>query len=197
MTTETPTPDALKGSREDEVLVRECLSGNREAWSALIGKYKKLIFSIPIKYGFSTEDSTEIFQAVCVTLLSDLSQLREPRALAAWIIRATAHKCWSFRRDQRKYGEAQVEELETESVEKLPDTLLQELEREQLLREAIREQAPECKRLIELLFFSNPPIPYAEAARALGMAKGSIGATRIRCLEKLRRALEKREFPYL
>ena len=32
----------------DERLVKACLSGNEEAWSLLIEKYKALIYSIPV-----------------------------------------------------------------------------------------------------------------------------------------------------
>jgi RNA polymerase sigma factor (sigma-70 family) len=183
-------------SRENEVLVRECLNGNEQAWSTLIDKYKKLIFSIPIKYGFSNDDANEIFQAVCLTLLRELSQIREPQALAAWLIRATAHKCKRYRHDQKMYTDHPIDEnlnLNAET-DQLPEKLVQELEREQMLREAMNEQQPECRQLIHLLFFSNPPLRYDEAAQSLGLAKGSIGATRIRCLEKLRRSLERRGF---
>ncbi|MBV9679585.1 MAG: sigma-70 family RNA polymerase sigma factor [Acidobacteriaceae bacterium] len=186
--------DAFRGSRDDETLVRECLNGNGQAWSALIDKYKNLIFSIPIKYGFSPEDANEIFQSTCLTLLNELSQVREPRALAAWLIRATAHKCKRYRRDQRKYIDSPIDENLSDETEKLPEKLWQELEREQILREVVDEQSPECRQLIDLLFFANPPLRYDEAAQALQMAKGSIGATRMRCLEKLRRALEKKGF---
>lgn len=194
MSAATQASDPFGGSREDEVLVRECLNGNDQAWSALIDKYKNLIFSIPIKYGFSPDDATEIFQTVCLTLLRELSQLREPQALAAWLIRATAHKCKRYRRDQRMYADEPIDENLNAQTEQLPENLLQELEREQILREAMDEQLPECRQLIHLLFFNNPPLRYDEAAQALGMAKGSIGATRIRCLEKLRRSLAKRGF---
>src|SRR5579863_1026878 len=65
----------------DARLVRECNNGNQEAWSALIHKYKNLIFSVPVKYGFNRDDAADIFQSVCVELLSQLPTLREPRAL--------------------------------------------------------------------------------------------------------------------
>ena len=187
---------AFSNSREDEVLVRECLNGNEQAWSALLDKYRNLIFSIPIKYGFSPDDANEIFQAVCLTLLRELSQVREPRALAAWLIRVTGHKCKRYRRDQRMYTDDPIDEnlgLSTDA-DQLPEKLLQELEREQILREAVNEQSPECRQLVQLLFLGNPPLRYDEAAQALGMAKGSIGATRSRCLDKLRRSLDKRGF---
>jgi RNA polymerase sigma factor (sigma-70 family) len=194
MSAASQTSDAFRGSREDEVLVRECLNGNHQAWEALIDKYKNLIFSIPVKYGFLPEDATEIFQSVCLTLLRELSRLREPRALAAWLIRTTAHKCKRYRRDQRMYVNSEINENLNTETDNVPEKLLEELEREQILREVIKEQSPECRQLIDLLFFENPPLRYEGAAQALGLARGSIGATRIRCLEKLRRALDKRGF---
>src|SRR6266566_3872141 len=54
----------------------------------------------------------------------------------------------------------------------------------------------ECYRLkrqsrrVELLFYEVPARPYAEVAKELGLAVGSIGFTRQRCIERLRRQLE-------
>src|SRR5438094_741301 len=99
-----------ESANEDEVLVRECLKGNKLAWSALIEKYKNLIFSIPMKRGFSREDASEIFQSVCLTLLNEISNLREPRALAAWLIRSTSHQCLGLRRKQRRFVDEEIDE---------------------------------------------------------------------------------------
>jgi len=93
----------IGGSRQDDLLVQECLKGSEEAWSALIDKYKNLIFSIPIKYGFSRDEATEIFQAVWLSVLEELSQLREPRALAAWLIQITSHKCFRWKEHRNRY----------------------------------------------------------------------------------------------
>ncbi len=195
MNFERPDAFSAQGEHEDEVLVRECLKGNKSAWSALIDKYKGLIFSIPIKRGFSREDANEIFQGVCLTLLNEISNLREPRALAAWLMRSTSHQCLGLRRKQRRFVNDEIDEnKQTDDPDRLPDKLIQELEREQMLRQVISEQSSECRRLIELLFFENPPVPYAEAARVLGLATGSMGATRGRCLDKLRQSLDRRNF---
>lgn len=185
---------ALKQFREDELLVKECLSGSQAAWSELIDKYKNLIFSIPVKQHFSPDDASEIFQAVALTLLQELPQLREPRALAAWLIRLTVRKCIRWKNERRLFVDAEIDDESLTETENLPEGLLGEIEREQILREAIAGASPECSRLIDLLFFSDPPLRYDEAAEALGFAKGSIGATRMRCLEKLRSSLEKKGF---
>jgi RNA polymerase sigma factor (sigma-70 family) len=185
---------ALKPFRKDELLVRECLLGSERAWSDLIDKYSNLIFSIAIKYGFSRDDAREIFQAVCLTLLQELSHLREPRALAAWLIKLTAHKCLRRRREGQTFVEVDIDREDLAGSEQLHEAIMEGLEREQMLREAIAEASPECTRLINLLFFANPPLRYEQAAAVLGFAKGSIGATRMRCLEKLRSSLEKKGF---
>jgi RNA polymerase sigma factor (sigma-70 family) len=194
MSSGTKASQSLRLSRQDEILVRECLLGSEQAWSDLIEKYKNLIFSIPIKYGLSVEDAADIFQAVCLTLLQELSHIREPRALAAWLIRSTARKCFQWRRQQQVATGTQIDEAAIGGAEEPPEELMHEIEREQILRDAIAEASVECNRLINLLFLTTPPLSYDEVARTLGFAKGSIGATRMRCLEKLRLSLEKKGF---
>ena len=68
------------------------------------------------------------------------------------------------------------------------------LERQQLLRQAMNELSSRCRQMIELLFLQDPPIPYADVASRLGLAVGSIGFIRKRCLTKLKTALEKLRF---
>jgi RNA polymerase sigma factor (sigma-70 family) len=185
---------AFERFRKDEELVRECLLGKEDAWSELVEKYKNLIFSIPIKQGFSSDDAGEIFQAVSFTVLQELVNLRDPRALAAWLITLTSRKCIRWRRERNMVINVAIEEENFAETTNLPEKLIHEVEQEQMLRTAIGELSPDCARLIELLFFTIPSVSYDDAARALGFAKGSIGATRMRCLDKLRLSLEKKGF---
>jgi DNA-directed RNA polymerase specialized sigma24 family protein len=86
----------------DTRLVEECLSGNEEAWSLLIDKYKALIYSIPVKYSLSPQEAADVFQATCLELLVRLPQLREPRALPKWLMQVAHHECYRLkRRNQR------------------------------------------------------------------------------------------------
>ncbi|HSU33010.1 MAG TPA: sigma-70 family RNA polymerase sigma factor [Bryobacteraceae bacterium] len=177
---------------DDEALIQRCLNGDEQAWSALIERYKKLIFSIPVKLGFSREHAADVFQVVCLTLLRELPHLREPRALPAWLIQMTGRKCFRWAQDQRRYTGIDSELDTADKAQTLPEKMMEELEHEQIIREAVNELSGECRRLIELLFYSSPPISYEETAKRMGLAKGSIGATRMRCLDKLQRSLERR-----
>jgi RNA polymerase sigma factor (sigma-70 family) len=180
----------------DERLVSECRNGNQEAWSALIDKYKNLIYSIPIKLRMF-DDAEDIFQAVCVDLLSGLDQLRQPRALPKWLMQACYHKCLQHRRKSENHLSLTTEsgeEMPVASEHPMPERMLAELEREQMVRDSIARLSPRCEQMVRLLFFEDPPRPYQEIARELDIATGSIGFIRGRCLEKLKRLLEKMGF---
>lgn len=184
-------------ARADELLVRECLRGSQEAWSELVDKYKNLIFSIPIKYGFSQSDASDIFQEVCLGLLSELATVREPRALAKWLIQVTSHKCYHWKRRSQRLVSFDAEEKSVPIAEVAPEVveILQQADQEQKLREAMGGLRPRCRRLIEMLFFEDPPRPYREVAESLEIAVGSIGFLRQRCLGGLRKQLHEIGFP--
>lgn len=179
----------------DARLVHQCLRGSEEAWSALIDKYKNLIFSIPIKYGFSPDDATDIFQAVCLELFSELPKLREPKALPKWIMQVTAHKCFHHKGQlQRMEAPDSDGEPVEQSTPARAEGILREAEEEQALRRAISELPPRCRRLIQMLFFEEPARPYQQLAAELGLSTGSIGFIRQRCLERLRKRLREAGF---
>jgi RNA polymerase sigma factor (sigma-70 family) len=188
------TRSAADVSWSDTRLVGECLRGNETAWTSLIDKYKNLIFSIAVRRGFSRDDATDIFQEVAAQLLSELARIRKPQALAAWLMQVTSNKCTQWRNRQFREsvdGEAVVDSSsDLESAE----SLLFEAEREQTLRYAMQRATPQCRELVQMLFFENPPLPYQDVATGLGIATGSVGFVRKKCLERLRRFLEEAGF---
>jgi RNA polymerase sigma factor (sigma-70 family) len=187
---QAPDSDESRAAWTDARLVRECLGGSEEAWRALISKYKNLIFSIPVKYGFSPEDSTDIFQAVCLDLLSELPKLRQVKALPKWIMQVTAHKCFHRRKQQQRTDVLDPGAKEFErSTPSVAEHILREAEDEQNLRRAMADLPPRCRELVQMLFYEEPVRPYQEIAATLGIAVGSIGFIRQRCLERLRKRL--------
>ena len=179
----------------DTRLVKECLAGDEEAWSVLIDKYKALIYSIPVKYGLSRQEAADVFQATCTELLIRLPELREPRALPKWLMQVAHHECYRWKRHNQRLvsrdGETDIPEPATPAI---ADNLVQQTQEEQMLREALATLTPQCRRLVELLFFETPSRPYTEVAAELGLAVGSIGFTRQKCLERLRGQLEQLGF---
>lgn len=179
----------------DTRLVKECLGGNEEAWSLLIDKYKALIYSIPIKYGLPPHEAADVFQSTCMELLTRLPKLREPKALPKWLMQVAHHQCYRVKRQGQRLVSRDAEpDLPDPETPAIAENLVQQTQEEQMLREAIGGLTPQCRRLVELLFFETPPRPYTEVAAELGLALGSIGFTRQKCIERLRRNLDKLGF---
>lgn len=175
----------------DTRLVKECLAGNEEAWSLLIDKYKALIYSIPVKYGLPPQEAADVFQATCTELLVRLPELREPRALPKWLMQVAHHESYRWKRQgQRLVSRDGDQDLPEPDIPPIAENLVQQTQEEQILREAMASLTPQCRRLVELLFFEIPARPYTEVAKELGLAVGSIGFTRQRCIDRLRRLLE-------
>jgi RNA polymerase sigma factor (sigma-70 family) len=183
-------PDA---AWDDARLVAACLEGDAAAWHALIDKYKRLIYAIPFRYGAAASDADDIFQNVCVELYDELPRLRQAGALRGWLSTVTARQSLKWKQQNQRRGETGLEDAREPAAED-DGPAIELLERGQIVHEALARIPERCQKMLRLLFFEDPPRPYDEVAKALGLAKGSIGFIRGRCMEKLRAALEEAGF---
>lgn len=183
---ETP-PSAPGPQWSDEDLVRCCLEGDALAWQAIVEKYRNLVYSVPRRYRMPSEDAADIFQAVWLDLYQELPRLRNHGALRGWLVKVALNKCyrWKQRRTSDPLPDA-------ERLAVAPEVA--DFENEQVVRECLRQLPERSQEMLRMLFFEDPPVPYAEVARRLGLAEGSIGFLRGRCLEKLREALARQGY---
>ena len=184
--------DTRPEPRSDRELVASCLSGDEQAWCELIDRYNRLIYSIPLKQGLTRDEAADIFQAVCLDLVAELPRLRDPQALPAWLIQATLHKVSKWRRRNSRYVPDDGARLEVAPAPDtdMPDALISEVQQTQALRDAVAGLSDRCQRMVQMLFFETPARTYKDVASQLGVATGSIGFLRSRCLDRLRSALE-------
>jgi len=185
------TPGKYKTLGDPE-LISLCLSGDPQAWEAMILRYKRLIYSIPVRLGFSTADASDVFQTVCVKLIEHLSQLKDETKVSAWLITTTTRQCYQTR--FQKQRESSMDEDFEEPVD--PKEGLEEMhivtQRQQTLRETVQQLPDRCRKLIELLYFDVKDPSYEEISQKMEMPVPSIGPTRARCLEKLEKLLRRR-----
>jgi RNA polymerase sigma factor (sigma-70 family) len=189
----TDVLDAGRDSRTDHELVAACLRGDEAAWHDLIERYNRLIYSIPLKLGLTRDEATDIFQAVCLDLVTELPRLRDPQALPAWLIQVTRRKVIKAKRKSERYvpdESGRADALSAPDAD-MPDSFLRDLQKTQSLRDAVDGLTPRCRRMVRMLFFEDTPRPYREVAAEIGVATGSIGFLRSRCLDRLRSALER------
>jgi RNA polymerase sigma factor (sigma-70 family) len=188
----TPTrtdPDHGCGNPVVTDLVTRARNGDNRAWDALVDRYAPLIWSICRRHGLAGADADDVGQSVWLRLVDQLDKLRDPAALPGWLATTTRRECLrvlhAMRRPQTARYDLKTEILPTGQ----PGTAEQELlaaERHAALHEAFLTLPPRGQQLIALLV-QDPPVPYAEISAKLGIPVGSIGPSRRRYLDKLRR----------
>ena len=90
---------------DDSQLIEGCLAGDNSAWEALISRYSRLIYSIPLKSRLSPDDAADIFQSVCLKLYEKLDTLRDHDRISSWLITTTTRECWRVAaRNRRPYS---------------------------------------------------------------------------------------------
>ena len=176
------------------VLVARAAGSDEDAWHKLVDRYAPLVWSICVRYQLSSADIEDVGQTVWLRLVEHLGKLREPAALPGWLATTTQRECVRVLKTHRRVevfgtdpdADGLPREIDTAMIEE--EVLM--AERNALLRAAFAELPEDSQRLITLLM-SDPPLSYVEIGEILGMPPGSIGPTRQRCLNRLRRS------PYL
>jgi RNA polymerase sigma factor (sigma-70 family) len=170
-------------------LVTRARDGDQQAWDALVDRHAPLIWSICRRYRLGSADAQDVAQTVWLRLIDQLGKIRDPAAIAGWLATTTRRECYRALRAARR-SQATWPELDAETI---PDVQARTAEHELLaaerhaaLREALAQLTPRERQLMAVLT-ADPPVPYVEISARLGIPVGSIGPTRGRCLDKLRR----------
>ena len=184
------------GNDDDATLVARCISGDGAAWSALVQRYQRLVYAIVLRIGLDEHTAADVFQTVFMRLVEHLPRITDPSRLQAWIV-TTAKREALLQRDrgQRNVSisrsdpnDAQGSEWDFEDDSPSAEAAMDQLQQLHELRAAIDRLDDHCRDLLLLLFRDeDAKLGYEEVARRMSIAVGSIGPTRSRCLDKLRR----------
>jgi len=167
----------------DHDLIQACLRQEQDGWKELIHRYQRLIYSVARSFCPLPEDSADIFQQVCLELHRSLHQLRDEQTLSAWLITVTRRRSYAFLRTQKP-------QVPIEDFDAAVDAQVEKLETEFEIEQAMLQLPERCERLLRLLYFDIDEPSYVDIAGKLRMPVASIGPTRARCLEKLKRLID-------
>src|SRR2546428_640489 len=133
----------------DQALVSECLSGNQEAWTQLLDRYKRLIYASTARFGFDAQDRHDVFQGVCVQILKNLHSLRNVSSLRHWVLTISLRQCYVLLKRKRAERGQELDETARGVQDHRPHTIQIYLaaERAEKLREAMEELPDRCRLL--------------------------------------------------
>ncbi len=176
-------------------LLRACQAGDVHAWERLLTRYERLVFSIPLNYGLSADDAADITQITFTILLQSLDRLTDEVRLAAWLATVARRHTWRLLARYRRESVNPAEDLAgSEALGGVVDHRLQS-ELVEWLNHGLSLIDDRCRRLLLALYFDEAQPSYAEVAQRLRLPVGSIGPTRARCLEQMKRRMQAVDAP--
>ena len=175
-------PEQRWQQAEDSAVLDASLAGDQGAWSELVARYSRLVYSIPRRYGLDGDVCDDVFQEVFVIFVRQLSGIRRREGLPKWFITTTHRVCRQWFRQANKSMGAAPDSL---IAPQPPAEMLVEWERQHHLQLALRRLGGRCEQLLVALYTNQGGAAYSEVATKLDMPEGSIGPARARCLSKL------------
>lgn len=174
---------------ENAELLAAARLGDQAAWDALVAQYNGLVWSIARGYRLETADAHDAVQMTWLRLVENLNRIKDPERLAGWLATTARRECLQLLRKSRHERPARDDALlDTADPGPAVDAAVLLDERDGALWRAFTLIGERCQRLLRVLMASPPP-SYQEVSAALDMAIGTIGPTRQRCLEQLRRRI--------
>jgi RNA polymerase sigma factor (sigma-70 family) len=176
-------------------LVRACRRGDPGAWDELLERHGRLIWAIALRAGLATDEAEEVFQRTWVAVVDGIHRLRDPDRLTSWVASTTRHQVYRLFSEASRHRRSesldkQLDEGHQPAVPAEAEEALERTQREASVRDALAALDSRCRELLTLLFVHDPPLDYAEVSRRTGLAIGSIGPLRARCLARLRARFE-------
>ena len=170
-------------------LLAAARAGERDAWDRLVERYARLVWAVARGFALSAADAADVSQTTWLRLVEHLDKLREPEHLGGWLATTARHECLRvLRRNGREIVGVDAD-LDFEAGEPTPEAVVLDNERDRVLWQSLGEISQRCQVLLRALAAAPPP-SYQDVSAALGMPVGSIGPTRARCLDHLKRRVE-------
>ncbi len=175
---------------EDAELVRRARAGDAGAWDELVERLGSRVWAVARAQGLDRADAEDVFQVTWMRLVTHLDTIREPERVAGWLaVTARNESYLVLRRKGRQVPTGNDEDFEgVPYLDQPVDAGLIASERRQAVWDALTTLPPHCQQLLRLLM-ADPPFTYEQISELIDIRPGSIGPTRGRCLEKLRRQL--------
>jgi RNA polymerase sigma factor (sigma-70 family) len=164
--------------------------GDRGAWNVLVEEFQGLLRAIARAHRLADADAADVAQTTWLRLVENLDRLQDRSRVGAWLATTARRECLrTLRASARELQAEEAPERAEGDIASIDGGLL-EAERATALWSAFGRLPARDQALLRMLI-ADPQPSYEEIGAALEMPIGSIGPTRGRALDRLRRELSR------
>jgi RNA polymerase sigma factor (sigma-70 family) len=171
-----------------EGLVRAAAGGDFDAWNELVDRFAGMVWTVARRHRLNAADAADVSQTTWLRLVEHLDRIEHPERVGAWLATTARRESLRVLRLAKRQVPASAETfIDLTAIDpEPPEHVVATQERDRELWQLVSELPMRCQLILQLLG-GEEPLAYSDLATALNMPVGSIGPTRQRCLEQLRR----------
>jgi RNA polymerase sigma factor (sigma-70 family) len=168
-------------------LVQAAAAGDHGAFGALVARHRPLVARVAARCTTRAADADDVVQETWVQLWRHVGAIEQPEALAGWLRRVATNAAFRMHARNARLVASDLDDVAVaDDAEDLGLRSIARAETRIAVGRAVgRLRAPD-RRLVELLMAEDRP-DYRAVSRAVDRPVGSIGPTRQRILDRLRR----------
>ena len=181
------TPPSTTPAAGNDQLLRAAGGGDERAWTEIVERYRGLVSAVVRSYRLQDADAHDAEQRTWLRLVEHRGAVRDPERLGGWLATTASRECLRMLRESRA--------VVTDELDAVPDpdrTVEDQVVDADTVSRLWRIVAalPPRGRTIMMELFAEEPRPYAEVARATGIPIGSLGPSRARLIDRVRRSFD-------
>lgn len=183
---------------DDALLVERCLKGDERAYGTLLGRYRRVVYSLVYRMVGNAEEAQDLSQEAFIRAFRNLGSYDRTRSFSNWLFKIASNLTIDYHRKRKlptvsmAVGEDDEEGREMELLDPTPSVLDNLLEDEEARRtESLVRSLPERYRIVVLLRHAQD-LSYEEIAETLSLPVGTVKARLHRARAMLKQKLESR-----
>ena len=181
-------------TRQEELeIVQRVLSGDTEAFEALVLEHQNKVYSLALRMVGNEEDARDMAQEAFIRAYGSLAGFRGDSKFSVWLYRLTSNICIDFLRSRGKKRTVSMTwagddgedagELEIPDETWSPENQLERSLTRESVRRGLQSLSPQYREILLLREING--LSYAEIAGALSLEEGTVKSRIFRARKKL------------
>ncbi len=160
--------------------------GDHSAATEIVDRFSPMLHAVTRRAGVPEQRAHDVVQTTWLRLFESPESIREPEHLGGWLKTVATREAWRAAGAERREVASGDALLSVEATGPTPEERAVRAEEVVWLRQAIGRLPTRQRQVIHALTLDPAP-SYEEIAQRTGIPIGSIGPTRARAMDRLRR----------